>query len=395
MFGSLHFGYTLCYASPALPKIRAEFGPSISSTQYTLFNSITALTAIFGPYLTGFLLRFFSRRIVTFVYAIAGTVFWLLLLLMTAQHFWVGIFVRALLGLSIGAFSSLSPVYIVELAPPDATGFFGSLHQLAVASGFVICPLVSIGMGWRQIAGIGALIVAALIPLVWLIPDSQPETSSGPREALFQRKWAAPLAIASLMMMFQQTSGINAIVTNLIDLFNSAGVALDSDVASAIAGIAQVVACLCGGFLIEKLGRKTVWVISLSGMTIADLVYGISRIKSIQEKGTFPSWAPIVIIFLFCLCFGLGAGPIPWFIVSELFPPTVRGAASSVATSVNWIGAFLVMQLWPSMRDGMGETGAFSLFAAFCAVAVVFGVVFVKSHVTPDSKLEAYHDFAE
>jgi MFS family permease len=379
MFGSLHFGYTLCFASPALPKIRAEFGPGISDAQYTLFNSITALAAIFGPYATGALLRVLSRRWLTFAYAVAGAAAWLLLLLMTAHAFWVGIAVRALLGLSIGAFSALSPVYIVELAPQEATGFFGSLHQLAVAAGFVVCPLAAVGLGWRQLAGIGAAIVAALVPLVWLIPDSRPPPREGPREPLLRRQWAAPLLICCALMVFQQMSGINAILTNLIDLFNSAGVALDSQVASAISGVAQVAACLCGGFLIEKLGRKAVWVASLAGMALGNVVYGVSRFQSVLDRQAFPSWAPILIIFVFLLAFGLGAGPIPWFIIPEMFPVSVRGAASSIATSVNWIFAFLVMQFWPALRDGMGEAGAFLLFAAFCGVGAVFGVFFVQS----------------
>jgi MFS family permease len=308
---------------------------------------------------------------------------------MTARLFWFGIVVRGLLGVSIGSFSALSPVYIVELSPPDATGFFGSLNQLAIASGFVVCPLVAIGLGWRQIAGIGALIVAALIPLVWLIPDSRPELSSGPKESIFQRQWAAPLIVASLMMVFQQTSGINAILTNLIDLFDSAGIEIDSQVASAITGVAQVVACMCGGFLIQKLGRKIIWIVSLAGMAIADLIYGISRFTSIQEKGTFPPWAPIVLIFFFCFAFGLGAGPIPWFIVAELFPPSVRGTAQSIATSVNWLFAFLVMQFWPNVsnaKTGIGEAGTFMLFAGSCAIGAVFGVIFVKNETGSDKK---------
>jgi MFS family permease len=396
MFGAVHFGYTFCYASPALPLIRAEFGDGIPDVLYTLFNSATAFAAIFGTFLTGLLLRWLSRRLLTFIYAVAAVGFWLLLLPLNQQIFGYGIFVRALLGISIGAFSALTPVYIVELSPEESVGFFGSLNQFAIALGFVICPLVSIALGWREIAIVGAAIPACLALLIWLVPDSPASFCEVPAQVkvsdtIFRREWNRDLVICCILMVFQQLSGINAILTNLVDLFNSAGVAIDSNLASAICGLAQVLACLIGGSLIDKLGRRIIWGGSFSACGAMTIIYAIIRMKKFQRSVS--SVGPIVVIFIFTFAYGIGGGPIPWFYVSETFPAAVRAAASSIVAASNWLFAFALLQAWPSIQDAIGESGGFWIFAGANAIAGVFGSIFIRNPgpQNPDDLADVYY----
>jgi MFS family permease len=398
MLGALHFGYTFCYASPALPLIRAEFGPDIPEVLYTLFNSATAFAAIFGTFLTGLLLRWLSRRLLTFVYAVAAVGFWLLLLPLNRDIFGYGIFVRALLGISIGAFSALTPVYLVELSPEESVGFFGSLNQFSIALGFVVCPLVAVGLGWREIAIVGAAIPASLGLLIWLVPDSPAslrDVAAAEVETIFERKWIPDLVICCLLMVFQQLSGINAILTNLVDLFNTAGVSIDSNVASAICGIAQVLACAIGGLLIDALGRRIMWAVSFGASAVMTMVYALIRSKKFE--GRVNSAGPIVVIFIFAFAYGIGAGPIPWFYVSERFPAAVRPAASSIVAASNWIFAFVLLQSWPSIEDGIGVSGGFWIFTGANVIASVFGAIFVinPGPQNPSDFADVYYDRME
>jgi MFS family permease len=310
------------------------------------------------------------------------------------NRFYVGLISRALLGITIGAFSALQPMYIVEIAPPDATGFFGTLAQLAVATGFVVVYLVSEWVNWKLTAVVGAVVCGALALLVWLVPESpavvQETTISlqttEPEETVFSGTYLCPLCVCIGFMFFQQLSGINAILTNLTELFEAAHVDLPAGYASAITAVAQVIATLSAGFLIEKLGRKIVWILSFGLVTLSDFLFGLTNWPGLNDK--FGTWAPIIFIFLNLLGFGLGAGPIPWFIVSEMFPASVRAAAVSIASTSNWIIAFAVLQAFPSVKSGIGLHGAMILFSAVSLVGTIFGLFYVKNPEAVEERLQ-------
>ena len=114
--------------------------------------------------------------------------------------------------------------------------------------------------------------------------------------------------------------------------------------------------------------------------------------KSMEEK--FPSWFPIVVIFIFLLAFGLGAGPIPWFIVSEMFPPSIRPPAASAVSVSNWTLAFIVIQVFPYMQDAMKDFGCFMLFAVCSFVGTVFGLFYVKNPEVDQDGFKQYDDLA-
>jgi MFS family permease len=396
--GSLTFGYVMAFPSPALPQMQDDWGkPSVPEVQWTFFNSITALSAIFGPFITKALLlpRFrLGRRITCFILAVCGCGFWLIMLAHGVNRFWVGLVARCLLGLTIGAFSALCPMYIVELAPPEATGFFGTLNQLCIATGVVVLYLVGSWVSWKYIAVIGAVILGALSLLVWLVPESPATGQVGNAsdqgedsgETVFSKTYICPLLVCIAFMFFQQLSGINAILTNLGDLFSRAGVTLETGYASAIAAIAQVIACLAAGFLIEKFGRRVVWIISFGMITVTDLLYGIYELPKLRDNDTFPTWFPILVIFLNLLGFVAGAGPIPWFIVAEMFPDSVRPSAVSIVSTSNWVFAFAVLQLFPEMQKGLELWGCFILFAVVSLIGTIFGLFYVKNPEIAEDK---------
>jgi MFS family permease len=382
--GSLTFGYVMGYTSPALPQLRKEF-PDTQELLFTLFNSAHALFALFGPFIARGLVSpslKFGRRWSTVIFAIAGICFWALVL-GSGKSLWIGIVARAGLGVTIGGFSALVPMYIVELSPPDATGFFGTIPQIFVALGIVVTNMVGAGVSWRWNAVIGGIVDVVLLFGMFAVPESpaveQQATAiqiDEQTESVLSAKWAHALAVSCCFTIFQQFTAVNAIVANLASLFKQAGVELKAEWASAIATSAQVIACLVAGFLIEALGRRLMWAISFGAITVADFAYGLCRYPSFADK--VASVIPIVILFIHLFAFGLGAGPIPWFIVSEMFPTVVRASANSIAASCNWLFAFIVLLAFPSMQESLGTWGSFLFFAAVSLAGTLFGLFFVS-----------------
>jgi MFS family permease len=405
--GSATFGYTIAYPSPTIPGMKKDFGEGvISDVQYTMFNAVTAVAAILGPFLVKLLVSPqypFGRRATSFILACSGAGFWLLFLGVSADRFWLGILARALCGVTMGAFSALSPMYIVELSPRESTAFFGAIHQFMVAFGIDMCYLIGTWISWEANAIVGAGLMTAMSLLIWIVPESPAyqetsittlDTVARDEETVFSRQWFLPTMVGCCFFFFQQFTGINAILTNLNELFSAAGISLDSGYASAIAGFAQVVACFSAGPVVEKFGRKAVWILAFGGVTITDFLYALYWIPQLKEKNVFPNWFPIVVIFLNLLLFGIGAGPLPWFLVPERFPSSIRATAVSMATAFNWVFAFVVIFLFPVMQDGIGDSGAFIVFAVISLGATIFGIFNVKEpSVTPEKvHTDIYND---
>jgi MFS family permease len=379
--GSMTVGYVIAFTSPARAKLEEEF-PSVSKDSHTWYNAIAALTGIAGPFIVkAFLSLGFGRRITTFAIAVTGIGFWLLLLATTADHFWVGIFARGLLGLTMSSFSAICPMYIVELVPTDLSGFFGTFPQIFTAFGVFFVNLLGTWLTWRELVIVGSVVCIALSLFVWFVPESpasEEDHTGQTSEGACSPQWIGSTFAGCLFLVFQQLSGINAILTNQAELFGDVG--MDKHIASAVSSSAQVIACLFSGPSIQLLGRKVVWIISLALIVATDAFFGVTQKPSIKDAKTFPPIVPVIIVFLNLLGFGLGAGPIPWFIVPEMFAKnaSVRATAVSLATCTNWVFSFIVIIGFPYLSDWMGLWATFFIFAGVSAVGIVFGVLAVK-----------------
>jgi SP family xylose:H+ symportor-like MFS transporter len=178
-------------------------------------------------------------------------------------------------------------------------------------------------------------------------------------------------------MLFQQTTGVNIVLMYLTAFFGEDETGGDfSMLASALSSIAQVIAGLFGAFLIERIGRRMMWFISLTGIGIADLLYAISRVR-MEDKAPWPDWAIILIVFMFIFCFGLGAGPIPWFFVPERFPTTLRATGMAIIGTLNWVFAFALIIIREVMHDRINQWPVFITFALLSFGGAVFGLFFV------------------
>jgi MFS family permease len=300
----------------------------------------------------------------------------------TERHFWIAIVARALLGFTIGAFSAVIPMYMVELAPEHARAFHGSFHQIGVASGFAVLYLTSTRFRWRAVTLGGAILPGVMSLLIWFVPEparyadeeEEPMTTESP----FQMKWAPRLNLCALLAFFQQLSGIHTILVDLHSHLHEAKIDLEMGYASAIAMGAEAFASLIAGCVLDCFGHRFVWVFSFGLVALTDLAYGVTELEVVKSNLTIPPLVPVIIIGLHLFAFGAGAGPIPWFIASEIFPDSVRAGAVSLIASCNRIFAFLVVLLFPEMRKYIELSGLFILYGVVSVASAVYGFFYLK-----------------
>ncbi|HTA85667.1 MAG TPA: sugar porter family MFS transporter [Silvibacterium sp.] len=334
------------------------------------------------------------------------------------------LFFRFIGGLGIGGSSVLGPVYIAELAPAKWRGRLVGLFQinivigilLAYASNFVIASLNLGAAQWRWQLGVAAapailfLILLYAIPRSsrWLVtqrridearevlrlmgsPDSEAELKeiidsihlerASRDEPLFQRKYLRPIFLAVSIGMFNQLSGINAILYYVNDIFAAGGFSsLSADKQAVIIGGMNLVATMLAMSVIDKLGRKTLLLIGSVGTAVC--LAGVAAIFLSNSHQSDLVWLLVGFIFFFAI----SQGAVIWVYISEVFPTRVRSKGQSLGSSSHWIMNAIITKAFPSIA-AMSAGAPFIFFSAM--MALQFFVVLAFYPETKGVTLEA------
>ncbi|KAF4103358.1 solute carrier family 2, facilitated glucose transporter member 3 isoform X2 [Onychostoma macrolepis] len=216
-----------------------------------------------------------------------------------------------------------------------------------------------------------------------------------------------PIIIAIILQLSQQLSGINAVIYYSTDIFAYAGIS-QAVYATIGVGAVNTLFTVISLFLVERAGRRTLHMVGLAGMTVCALLMTISLEilkpanakagsvvnataipESVSAGGTSAiSVLAILAVFGFVASFEMGPGPIPWFIVAELFAQGPRPAAIAVAGCCNWTASFLVGLLFPKLLI-LCEAYVFIIFFILLIIFFVFTYFRV-----PETKGRTFEDIA-
>ncbi len=181
-----------------------------------------------------------------------------------------------------------------------------------------------------------------------------------------------PLAIAMMMMLAQQLSGINAAMFFSTSIFESAGLEqVEAQGATLGMGTVNVLMTFVSLALIEVAGRKTLMIVGLAIMAVTTTLLLICLVLVVRKEYIFLTidrqigktnnslnqksnpalaYVSIVMVYGFVIGFATGPGSIPWFFVTELFTQAGRPIATSLAVVTNWSANFLVGLLFAPIR---------------------------------------------
>ena len=206
-----------------------------------------------------------------------------------------------------------------------------------------------------------------------------------------------PLMIGAFLLIFQQMCGINAVTFFDMRIFLTAGLRkVHYKQVAVFVALAQVFTTAVSYFIIDKIGRRSLLMFGSAFMSLFSFLLGVFfDIADFQiDKDIAPasflgenishtiplphiSWLPNVCVVGFIIVYSLGWGPIPWLIMSEIFPPRARGLAGGFVTCVGWMVAFVVTKFFYYMLQALHEQGAFWVFAAFSLISLFFVYYFV------------------
>ena len=418
------FGYDQGVISGALPGIKATF--SLSLLMIQVVTSWVTLGALAGSLAAGALGDWLGRKR-TMLFAAA-----LFTLGAAVQSLAPGALVlvagRLTIGVGVGVAAVAAPLYAAELAPANLRGRFISSYQLAITVGIFLAYLInaqlSVSDNWRLMLGAAAVPGLALFLIALVAPESprwlmmmnrradaareahkvEPGTDvdahlasielalrqdekAAPWGEVFYREWRRPLMVAVGLAIFQQITGINAIIYYANQIFASAGFATEASQATvttwAIGGV-NVLATLIAIAFIDHMGRRKLLLAGLIGMGASLMVvgtaFGFIAPEAQLAASPGPSAAGILTVaalVVFIASFAFSLGPVVWTVINEVFPAQIRGRGVALATAINWGSAYLVSQFFLSLVQAIGSSLTFWLFALFCVIgwAWVYRVV--------------------
>lgn len=311
-------------------------------------------------------------------------------------------------GIAIGGSSVLGPVYIAELAPPSLRGRMVGMFQinivggilLAYLSNFLIARMQFGAAEWRWEFGVCAFPSLLFFLMLFGIPHSSrwlvtkgrmkealetlsvvgvadPEAELkrisdatqiedvSRQEPLFRWRYRIPIVLAILLALFNQLSGINAVLYYLNDIFASAGFSrLAGNLQTVVVGIVNLLATLLAMSLIDKFGRKTLLLVGTAGMTLS-----LGSIAYIFAKGSGRELL-IYLVALYIASFAISSGSVVWVYMSEIFPSIVRVKGQALGSTVLWIINGIVSQAFPWIAARSAAL-PFVFFAGMMAVNFV------------------------
>ena len=489
-------GFDASVISGVVKFVELDF--SLNKLQLGWAVSSLTLTSTLAMLIAGPLSDRFGRRLILRIAAILYAVSAVGSAL--APDFTILVIARMIGGLGVGASLITAPMYIAEISPAKVRGTMVSFNQLNIVLGISVAFFTNylilrlgdnpsqwvsyLGIdenNWRWMLGLETLPAVMYFIFLVAVPESprwlamrgrekealgilervtdseqaqnvltsikenlesEKNQKSVPLKDLFKPALRLVLVIGIVVAITQQITGINAVFFYAPMIFEQTGIGTDASFSQAIlVGLTNLVFTVLAMWLIDRLGRKSLLAIGLSGIVLfmGLLSFGFSRatynldsndVEILKEQIDSPYWYKIqdinydsdlgfkkavsrnlgedvlvkyqsdligraihinpwiilIGILGFVASFAISIGPVMWVLFSELFPNWIRAVAISFVGFINSGVSFLVQLVFPWELSNFGNSVTFLIFAVFG----IMGLIFIMStlHETKGKTLE-------
>lgn len=410
------FGYDEGIIAGSLHLVKAHF--DLGNTMVGLMTSALPFGALAGSTVVGLVFassmaRRFGRKPVILI---AGILFLIGAIgSATSIHINMLIHARLILGFAIGIAAVTAPLYIAEVAPAHLRGGLVAMYQLAVTVGIVCAYFINYLLvddkAWRLMfasAGIPALLLVLGVLLLpesprWLMSVGKTDTARRSLQKLhhehiqsemeqirvtlakerqnhcwrqlFSRRLLPVLALGMLLFTFQQLSGINVIIYYAPIIFHSLGF---SDVVTQILatvgiGVVNMLVTILAILIIDKIGRRKLLLFGFFGTFLSLGALAVFYLLQLKSIGTLS----VICLSVYIFAFAIALGPIPYIVMSEIFPLNVRGPGMGLSSLCNWGFNSFVVFTFPILLAGIGIGYTFGMYAAVCLIGLIYAYYFM------------------
>lgn len=334
-------------------------------------------------------------------------------------------------GLGVGASSVVAPMYISEIAPAKNRGQLVALFQFNLVFGILIAYLSNYLIGtanlteaWRYMLGVEVIPALIYTVMVLRVPESprwlvvkhnnltlarailnrtDPEAAESIIQStfedkqivqekygffeLFNKKFLNITGLAVMIAVFNQVSGINAIIYFAPRIFELGGISAENALFSTIGiGVVNLIATIAGLLLIDRIGRRKLMLIGSIGYIISLGLISFNFMGETMIEGPF---LPIF-VFLFITSHAIGQGSVIWVFIAEIFPNKLRASGQSLGSFTHWILAALIANVFPYLATSLGPAYIFGFFCLMMVLQLLW-VIFLM----PETKGKSLEDIGK
>nr|XP_012147415.1 PREDICTED: facilitated trehalose transporter Tret1-like isoform X2 [Megachile rotundata] len=424
---SLSVGTMIGWLSPSIPQLQSDNPPvgkePMTDEAASWLTGITCITAAFVSLMVGTLAERYGRKVTGCLMGIPLCATWLCTIFAT-EH-WHLFVARFFSGMSAGMALFLIPLYVSEIAGDEIRGMLGSLLVFIVNGGILWGYVFGAVLPYRVFT-ISLLVWPLLyIAFFFFVPESPvylvrhnrlddaarslswlrggdkltteremarmqievkeqsaSQKSIGLSDLFRDRATTKGLSITLGLFGGQHFSGIFAVLSYTETIFRMAGSAISPNTSAIIVGLIQVCGSCLSTVSMERVGRRPLLLTSAMGMGACHFVLGtFCYLQALQYDVSSFSWISVVALSVFMISYGLGLGPGPYVICSDILSRDVSSLVSRLGLFFAWSMAFVVGKLFPNFVVLLGMHGSFFLLGSFCVITFIF--IFV---ILPETK---------
>ena len=422
--GGFLFGFDTAVISGAEKAVQIFW--SLNEFQHGLTMAVALIGTVLGAAMGAYPSDKLGRK--TTLLLVATLYFFSAIGTALAYDWHIFILFRFLGGIGVGVSSVTAPIYISEISPAKSRGKLVGLFQFNVVLGILIAYLSNyfIGHGgeesWRWMLGVQAAPSLVFFILIFFVPESprwlllhrgkkeeataimtkvsgdqaehdialivanQQKARTNDEGRLFSRKNRFPVLLAILFAVFNQVSGINAIIYYAPRVFEMAGLGAQSSLLSTVGiGLVNFIFTLLAINFIDKVGRRKLMFIGSIGMIVA-----LSLVSYAFFSGITEGMAVTVYLMLFIAFFAFSQGAVIWVFISEIFPNDVRAKGQTLGSLTHWVMAAIITFCFPALTELVGGGYTFMIFA----VCMVFQLFYVWK-MMPETKGRSLEDMGD
>lgn len=407
VFGSFVFGCSVGYSSVTQSAIMEELGLSVAA--YSVFGSIMTFGGMIGAVISGKIADLLGRR-QTMWFTEIFCIFGWLAIAFAKDAWWLDLG-RLSLGIGVGLFSYVIPVYIAEITPKTCRGGFTFANQLMMNCGISLVYILGNIILWRTLALLCVVPCFLQVICLFFIPESPRWLAKHGREKefkaalqrlrgknadiseeafaiketaetleinqskfgffeLFERRYALSLVVGVGLMFLQQLSGCSGISYYSGIILTKAG--FSSSIGTTALAIILIPKALMGLIIVDKMGRRPLLMISAALMCLCSLLVGFSFwMQGLHYMKELTPILAFIGLVGYITANAIGMGGLPWVIMSEIFPMNVKASAGSLVTLANWSTGWLVTYTFNFMLQ-WSPIGTFYTFAGISGATIVF-----------------------
>ena len=424
--GGLLFGYDWVVIGGAKPFYERFFHLDTASQQGWAM-SCALIGCLIGALLSGALSSRFGRKppliLSAFLFSLSS------IAVALAGQLTTFVLWRMLGGLAIGLASSLSPLYIAEMAPAQQRGKLVALNQLTLVIGILLAQVVNWliakpvpanasaayilqswngQIGWRWMFGVTAIPSALFFIAMLYVPESPRWLAANGRMdtakailkriggsvyseevsleiensiedsmrqgsarssfgSLFEKKLRKVLALGIFLALLQQWCGINVVFNYAEEVFAAAGYQVSDLLFNiVVTGAVNVVFTVLAFGIVDRFGRRRLLLLGSLGLS---LIYAVLGFLYHRHSHGIHMLLLVVAAIAF---YAMSLAPVTWIVISEIFPARVRSLAVSVSVTALWLACFLLTYTFPFLNKSLGASGTFWIYSSVCATGFVY-----------------------